>query len=291
MAVEMGFEAHFGLDASSTTSTEEYEFTALTQRTNRQILDAAGTRGTRSHVSERVKQGTLAPGYTVTLNPNSVELDSLLPRIFGGTESVDSFPLAETLPTFVTNIDNGDSRFHYAGCVVNRATFSAEQGRLLELTLDVEGTTLTKSATSFPSLTISTVAPYIFSEVVISVSSTNYSFKRWSLTIDNHLKVDRFYNSLTRASLTPMDRTITWEMDGPFGDNTALYALAAAGVACVATFTLGNRSVAFTSNKVTFPEELPVIPGRSDEITMPLRGVARKDGSTNELTCTNDSTG
>lgn len=294
MAAAMGFETKLGMITEVTPGTplaptEQYEVLVTDLRMNEELLDAAGLRGTRSHVSERVRQGTRAPGFSITLQPNSVELDALLPRILGGSESLDSFPLAETLPSFTTKIEVVQTRLVFAGCKVARARFVSSQGSPLNLELDVEAMDLTTEGTAFPALTINTVGPYIHSDLAATVSATTYRFREVALAIDNGLKVDRFLNSQTRLSLPEQDRVITWTLDGPYGDNSALYGLAVAGVAVVGTWTLSNRSLAFSSTKVQFPRIPPRISGR-DEIMLPLEGIARKDGSTNELTCTNDST-
>jgi hypothetical protein len=290
MSAAMPAQMHLGVDASSTTPTEEYEFELVGLRMAEELFEFAGLRGSRSHVSERVRQNTRAPGLSFRITPNSVELDAWLPRILGGAEATDVFPLAETLPTFTLNLDVVTKRLHFTGCKVNVGTFEAVAGGPLSLLLDVEALDVAVSATAFPSLTISTVAPYIFSDTAsgLVVNAQTLQFFRHLLRIDNQLDTGRFLNSQTRVSLPERDRIITWEWDGPYGDNEALSGLAAAGVASTATYTNGSRSVLFSSNKVAYPRELPQVNGR-EEIRLPLVGVARMDGSTRELIVTNDS--
>lgn len=291
MAAAMGYQVKFGCDPNSTTPTEQYEVTDLQLRMNEEIIDAAGLRGTRSHVSERVRQNTRAPGLTVTMQPNSVELDTWLPRILGGNENLDVFPLAETLPTFVVTVDVGPQRLNFTGCKVNRATFRSGSGQPLDLVLEIEALDVATSGSAFPNLSISTVGPYIFSDSdsQLKPAGNALQFREWELVIDNQLDVGRFLNSQTRVSLPERDRIITWSWNGPYGDNSALYGLAVGGVASTAKFVLGNRSLLFSSPKVSYPRELPQVSGR-EEILLPLVGIARKDGSNDELTVTNDST-
>lgn len=290
MAAAMGAQIKIGMDAGSTISSEQYEAVITGLDINEELLDAAGLRGSRSHASERVRQGTRAPRFSLTLQPNSVELDALLPRILGGAEAADAFPLAETLPSFVANLDLVQKRWHFTGCKVARARFYSAAGGPLNLDLEVEALEVAVSDTAFPSLSINTVGPYLHSDVVLSVGGSAYNFREVSLAIDNQLDTGRFFNSQTRISLPEQDRVVTWTFDGPFGDNSALYGLAVAGVAALATWTNGNRSLQCSSTKTQFPRRPPAVNGR-EEIMLPLEGVARKDGSTNELTCTNDSTG
>lgn len=302
MAASMASQAQLGMIAEVTagtpvTVTERYEFASESMSMNESLLDTSGILGTRSHMSERVRANIQRVSGSITLYPNSVELVNLLPRILGGAASGTSFPLADTLPPFTVNVDRVTARWVYGGCFVNRATFASRQGEPLTLTLEIEAMNeQTPSATVFPTLSISLVGPYIHSDAqsgstsALTISGTAYRFREWSLTIDNHLDTERFFNSVTRISIPAMDRTVTWTFAGPYGDNSALYGLASTGVACVATFTNGNYSIAFTSNKVAFPRLSPPAQGK-EEIFLSLVGQARSDGSTKELTTVNDSTG
>lgn len=291
MAARTGYECQVGMDASSATSTEQYEVLDLpTLNLAEELVDTSGLRGERSHASERVRQGIRSPSVRLRLAPNSVELDALLPRILGAAEVADVFGLADSLPTFVLNVDLGQKRWPFTGCKINRATFSGSAGQPLELELEIEALDVTPTDTAFPTLTISTVGHYMFHDLTATVGGTEYKFRSFKLTLDNVLETGRHLNSQTRVSLPEKDRIVTWELDGPYGDNVALYGLAVAGVACVATFVNGNRSVQFSSTKVQFPRQAPTGAG-FDEIFLPLTGIARKDGSTLELVVTNDSTG
>jgi len=295
MAAGMGTFAQFGVDASSVTSTEKYEFTSLTMTFNDQLFNAEGIRGSRSQHSERTRQNTNAPRFTVTMQPNSVELDAWLPRILGAAEAADAFALAETVPTFVSNIDAVTKRYHFTGCKVARAVFRATQGGPLELTLDVEALSVAESATTFPTLSVSTIGPYMFASDTasgLSVGGSAYQFFDVQIEIDNVLDTGRFLNSATRVSLPERDRRIIWTWDGPHGDNSALFGLTASGVASSATFTNGNRSVVFASTTVSYPREFPTINGR-EEVRLPLVGQARAHSGTNlnEFAVTNDSSG
>lgn len=290
MSAAMGALAQFGMAASGN-ATELYELVSGDIALQEELFNSAGITGSRSHPSERTRQNTRRVSGSITLNPNSVELDNLLPRILGGTESLDSFPLAETIPTFSCQVDRVTKVFSYSGCVVSRATFRASQGGPLELQLDIEGVDETVGAAgSFPSLSLSQIGPYIFSDAAITVGGSSYSFRDIEITIDNAVDTERFFNSQTRASIPARDRVVQWTLNGPYGDNSALYSLAVAGVACVATFTNGNRSLSFNSTKVQFPRLSPTLQGK-EEIFLPLVGIARRDNTTDEIQTTNDSTG
>src|SRR5688572_4980982 len=76
--------------------TEAYEFVSESLQKQAAILDTAGIRGTRSHVSERTRAGTYRVQGTINFHPTPAMLDLLLPRILGANEATDVFALAET---------------------------------------------------------------------------------------------------------------------------------------------------------------------------------------------------
>lgn len=295
MAASMMHQSKFGIVASGGdgAATTKYAFRNFQPKMEEDISEDDGILGVRGHAAERKVQNTRAPGFSLSLFPNSVELDVLLPYILGATESSDSFALAETLPDFDATFDLGSTaRWYFTNCKVDRAVFSSSQGQPLRLDLNVEALAFTTAGTAFPTLSISTVPHYIYSESsgALSVGGSAYRFREWSLDINNALVKDRFLNSQTRISLPEGDRIVTWNFNGPYGDNTALFGLAVLGVACTATFTKSARSLLFSSNKVTFPREFPRPDSDRGEIMLPLVGVAGRDGSTQELVTTNDST-
>jgi hypothetical protein len=289
MTAAMGWQVQIGMDPASVTPTEQYEGLITGLDVNEDLLDAAGLRGTRSRISERVVQNTRAPRIAFTMRPNSVELDLLLPRILGAAEVTDLFALAETLPSFTMNTDLGQQRWLWTGCKVSKATFSSSQGGPLNLELEIEALEVATTATAFPALSVSAVSPYIHSQLTASVGGTGYSYRDVKVAIDNMLDTGRFFNSQTRVSLQAKDRQVAWELNGPYGDNSGNYALPVAGIAVLATWVLGGRSLQFSSSAVQFPRKPPVVSGR-EEIMLPLTGIARKVGSTLELVTTNDST-
>ncbi len=292
MAAAMGAQAQLGMAASGA-ATEKYEYMEESVALTEEFLDQEGIIGTRSHMSERVVQNIRRVSGTVRMRPNSVELDALLPRILGTAEAADVFALAETTPTFDLTVDRVTKVFSYTSCVVARAVFRCSQGQPLELEMQIEGLDETVgNAGTFPALSVSTIGPYIFSECVMVINAQTLKWRDFTLTVDNMVDTERFFNSNTRQSIPARDRLITWSLNGPYGDNSAIYGSAAAqvysGVACTATFTKGARSLLFSSTKVAAPRRSPVAPTK-DEIMLSFDGVARKDGSTLELVTTNDS--
>ena len=98
---------------------------------------------------------------------------------------------------------------------------------------------------------------------------------------------------LRRAGIVEREAEGVWRVPGDLAERGRQYDAQrlGGGVAVVATFTntISSNTMVFTSTKVQFPRQTPTNQGRG-EIFLPLQGVARKDGSTAELTVTLDST-
>ena len=95
----------------------------------------------------------------------------------------------------------------------------------------------------------------------------------------------RLAAKLTPIRINETGRRCQWGLSTPYGDSTALYGLAVAGVAVSAVFSNGANTMTIASTKVQFPRQSPTNQGRG-EIYLPLQGVARKDGSTAEVVFT-----
>ncbi len=253
------------------------------------VLATGGIRGTRSHPVERTRAGTHTVGGNIQTNPGPADLDNLLPLITGGTkDGSNNFPLTELLEEFYVTADKIAHVATYAGCKINKATFKATQGGLLELDLDVQGKTETLGVVSgFSALVPSLTAPYTFYDCVLTIASVAYQFRHFEFDLDNHLKLDRYMNSTSRTDLPALDRTASVSLDLPFtSDTIGLYDLNDAAGSVVATFTNGANTFTITLPAVQFPTQPPNMPGR-EEITLPLKGTARKTGTTLEATLTN----
>lgn len=289
MAAAMGPQAKLGLGAANPV-TEAFEFLRDTVELEEVIIDASGIRGTRSVPKERSRSSQRMVKGQLVMNPTPVELANILPRILGAAAAGTTFALAETLPSFYMTSDRVTKVHTFSGCVVNKATFKGAVGAPLELTLDIMGVdeTLGNPGT-FPSLTLDiTSPPYILPDLALTIGGPAFTCDQFTLEIDNKLEV-RFGNSLTPTAINPTGREITLDTRVPFADAGSLYGTGSSGLAVNATFTNGGVSCLFAMAAVLFPKLSPVVDGRG-EIWLPIKGPARKSGSTNELIVTNDST-
>jgi hypothetical protein len=256
---------------------------------NEQFLDSAGGTGSRSRPSERVRRGIRAVQGQLVFQPSPLELDILLPWALGGSKSTNTIPLAETVPARWLRTRRDDVWHTYDNCKVDQITFSANEGSPLVVSMSFQGFDETASdAPTTPTALDIAGGPYVFHDCVLTVAGTEYAFRQFSLSVSNALEM-RHNNSITPTSIHATDRQVQVSLGLPYGEATALYGSALGGVAVVATFTNGSRSLVMTMPKVQAPKQGLEF-GTRAAMTLPWTGIARRDGSTAELTITNDST-
>lgn len=291
MAAAMGAIAQFGIGDTSTVDMK-LELVGGDIGLVEEFAESNGITGTRSHPYERVRANLRRVSGSVTLHPNSAQLDVLLPWILGGTESTNVFPVAEALSAKYVSVDRVTKVFTYSGVVVSRAVFRASQGTQLEVVLDLEGIDETVgNAGTFPSLTISTAAgPYLFSDCTgaISVGGSAYGFRSWELTVDNMVDGEQFYNNLVRQRIPAKDRVVSLRLEGPYGDLSGLYNTGVTGAAINTTFTNGSTSILFACVKAQFPRLSPQLNGKEEIMTV-FDAICRTSSTTKEIIVTNAS--
>lgn len=282
------------------TSSERYEFWRAGLRKEGSIIDSDGIRGTRSAAKENIRLGPYQVGGPITMNFSPGMLDLWLPRILGAAGSGTTYAVAETLPVFGCLIGyDSNETVEYKDCMVNRALFHAvaegpdSEPRLADLTLDIWGlTTDTENDTALPVVAVPTAAnfaPYIFSDVVMTVLAAAREVKEWWILVDNHLH-RRWVNSLTATRMCPRKRTVALRAVVPYDTaNLDLYDQAVAGAAGTFALTNGTISTSFAFANLVAPSEGAVIPGKT-ELDLQLQFIARSSSTTKEIVVTNDST-
>lgn len=294
----IGHQHKWGAGTTGVAVTEKYLLVAGDVVKRGTVLQAEGVEGTRSYRHENAVKDQYVVGGTVTLHPTPVDLVAWLPRILGAAASGTTFALAETVPEFRVTHHKVSKNYDYDGCKVNSATFRSSAGSpKLSLEMDIQGKTETQNTDAFPSIEISTLQPYVHSQLVLTLGGTAYTVEDIAININNFLQLDRFFNSTTRVDLLEGDREITMSCLFPFGtDEAALYDLAIAGVAGTAVWTNGAYSITFTFAKLQAPAETAPFAGRRGETKLRVNFNARAISTagaitTRELVVTNDSTG
>jgi hypothetical protein len=275
------------------TSSEAFEFISATLKETVERIDNEGLRGTRSRRGERVVPGLKRILGDIVMNPAPDELDRLLPRILGAAESTDVFAVAETLPEFFVMIDKVAKLQTYSNCRVARATFRGQAGQPVVLTLSVVGKSRTEGAAGgFPAVTYTTQEPYVFHQGVLTLHAAAREIEEFELTIDNVIE-PRFRNSQTATDVTPADRIVTLSCRCPYdATNADVYTNESGGTFASGTLVLTNgaRSLQFALNALKSIPETPEVPGRGQELMLPLNYRAHMTGTTREIVVTNDNT-
>jgi hypothetical protein len=278
-------------------------FTRSTLAAKHELIDdgSESMRGSRSHIEERVGTGLIDVSGSVFCNPTPDELDNWLPFALGTAESTDTFSVAEGGLERWFMFDNVAKGHTFNSCYCDKMIVSGTKGKPIQFEFRIIGTSPAESAAAtFPSLTFSTQRGYSFHEGVLTMQSTAHLFDRFVLIVDN--MVEREYNnSPTATDIVPKDRAVWLYTSTPYtSTETGLLTTPAAltgtwatfdpaGAASTLVFTNGNLSTTFTLGNLKLYPRTPSIPGKK-QIRLPIRGKAYKNGSTDEIEVTNDST-
>lgn len=279
---------------------------------HQEIVSTDGIRGTHMHPAERTRLGRIACAGPITFQPGKSDLDLLLPLITGTTKNgSDAFLnvsglLSESLLPFLCVVDRIAKVYTYAGsssttagCYVASAAFHIAEGEPMSLTLQVEGIQeYIGAAGTFPATTFNYQPPYMWSDFVLTIGGTVYQFRELTLTWTNHLKTDRYMNSIIRTDIPFLDRIVTFDVRLPnTSDQAALLAYPAQSATPVVSesFSLvgtqGSDSISFASSAFGIEPESPDLPGR-EETLLPIHGrlYAATGLTVPECTITNVST-
>lgn len=294
MAERVGvFNKLFLSAGASDASYTELEFLdGSTLGLQEQFADSNGMTGSRTRTADRTRRGIRQVVGTLNLQPTPLELDRLLPWALGGTkQGNNTIPLAETLPARWL-IAYRDGAYHvYDEVKVGAVTFQCSEGSLLSVTLSLVGRdeAATTAPTSPGAFDVAS-SPYVMHECALTVGGTAYPFRSYQLTVDNQLEV-RHNNSQTPTSIHPTGRQVTVGLGLPYGDASAVYGASEAGVAVLAAFTNGGRSLSLSTPRVQVPRT-PLPFGARNALNLDWMGTARGNGATpnSELLVTNDST-
>ena len=293
ICVEPGASPHT-FDANS----EPYRFWGCSVRRNGTIIDPNTIQGTRSHASEVTRAGPSLVRGQISMPISPLDLDRWLERAMGGTKSVNTIALADTLPSFgvLVKYYSGQT-IEYTDCKVDRMILQGnafQEGSSpepIQMTLEIVGLTAVVD-TSYPSLTLGTAAgnaPYTFCDLTTTQVSAARKIRSFSMVIDNHLEALWGNGSCTPIEILERDRFIGVTENVPyFADNEGLYAQSAAGTTGTLVFTNGSLSCTLTFGVLQAPIIGPSIQHKS-EVLLPVSYTARTVSTTKELVATNAS--
>jgi len=265
--------AKVGIDTANPT-TLGFEYVSADLRKRQRHAYSSGVRGTKSRQSTRARIAAEPVSGQIVLEPTATELDRLWPWVLGGNTAVGVTDVADTLTNaerFI-QIDKVTKVYTYAGCRAGRFTLNATSGGIIRVSIDVEAETETVgNAGSFPAITPPGENVFVCSDIVLTVNSIPITFGAITLTVDNVLDGNRFFNSVSRVEIPSLDRLVTLSVqNAPFDtDVQPLYDVAVAGFAGTLVMTGNGVTYTFAFGNLKVPAEGPSVPTRS-EITLPL---------------------
>lgn len=290
MGATVGFQGKLGIHANNPVEAS-FDFLSESLRKTGANISHAGIHGLRGEQSERIRQANFSVGGSISMQACPEELAALLPWGMGAVASGTTFALAESLPERYVTIDRSAKVFTYDGVKVNSLMFEASEGSPLGQTWDLVGKTETvANSGTFPSLTNTLTAPFMFHDAAVTIAGNTEAIKSFRLGINNNLVV-AYNNSQSASFIVAGERQVMLELTTPYSSSeTDLYELATAGVAVSIVLTNGNYSITFTIPKWQVPVQSPSIAGKGSEVGLSLAGICRRSSTTQELTITLDST-
>lgn len=293
MAATTGHQQRFGLGPQSGgVATREFFVNSNGIVNTRTQIQNQGTYGSRDFRAEPTVEGPYTVGGVVELNPRPDDLTFLMEYILGGAASGNNFAVAETLPEMTVEMYRTIETVKVDKAKINSATFSSRMGQELSLSMDIQGSQWATGIT-FANIasTLSTQAPFVHHQAVLTIDGTAYPVDDINLVIGNNLILDRFYNSQYRQDLPEGSRTVELSCTFPWTSNeSAIYTLATAGAAATLVYTSGGTSLTFTFGKLQTAVNAPPMGARGSEVKMPVSFVSRRTGSTPSIAATVDST-
>lgn len=276
--------ARLGVSAVGATTIDTWiGFTAFDPGCMTEQLDTGRdlNTGTRSHFADRSRDNQIRVAPNGRFKPTVAEWGALLEWIMGGTPTGSgtvTYPLAEREVIRSMQYDDTQTVWDLAGVAVDRATFSAQAGGELELSLDCCGTTYSDGG-SFAAIESAGGPPLIMSDLSVTIGATsNVKVQSFQLEIAHNLDKERYFNSQTNAGPVAIDRAVTLSLGIPYGLHAALRAAGAAagGVAVTCVFTFGGNSLTFSMPAVRVPDKAPAA-SVPQELIMPWAGQAMAD--------------
>lgn len=260
------------------------EFISESVVQNEGFLNSNGLRGTRSRASERNRGGNETVSGTINMEASRLLLDNILPGVLGATESTNVFDVDEDIPDMYLLMDKLSDIVLISEAKFGKLTLSGSQNQIVQVALDIEAETMT-GGQSWPSGPAPDVSnPYFFSDLGnVTLLSTARKIIDFSISIDNVLVADQFYNQLTRdETIQPSDRIVQVNLTVPAttANSDLMDRGAVEGAAVQLVFTNADEASSVLTidlGRVSFNASTPTINGKGQQV-IPLTGEAKAIG-------------
>lgn len=256
------------------------EFLSETITKTTEKVNSAGIRGTRTHCSERTRDGSTRVSGQITFECSRILMDNILPGVLGANESANVFAPAETIPDVYFLIDKRTDIVRINEAKLGRMTIEGSQGQTVRVTIDIEAESITVGQSwpsdNYPERSM----PYLFSDLGdVTIEGESREPAEFGVTVDNVLDGDTFLNSRTRdETITATDRIVTTYctlLAETANADLDTCAVAGAAVSYVLTHADEASSVlTIALGRVAWNDAIPTIDGKGTKL-LRLEGQAR----------------
>jgi hypothetical protein len=231
-----------------------------------EFIEDDSHRGTIWSPSEGVVYNRGMGSGSVVLRPRANDFSTLIPLLIGGTASSGVYEPGIICDFFRMMAFKSINTFDHQDCKTNSWTLSSSSGSpILQLEWNIESCKFASGA-SFPSnLDFSVMPPFVHSKSTIEIGGVEYKVDDVSITGNNNLGTDIFFNSQTRTDLSPGNQVFTFTHSSPFDteDDLALLDLGATSVTGSVLYTAGatnNLSLLIEFPALHAPVVTPITP-------------------------------
>ena len=293
-------------------SSERYSIIAETMGVKRGLQGRRRITGDLSQWNGAFRQTSYMVQGAIVIQASPKDIHAWMPRVLwnpaGTSGGASTYTVGDAADDYIFDIliDRENDIFRYtncrvARCVIRSETESGQQPQneeLLQMILYIVGQDETFDTAwpgTEPALTLSgAYTPYAHWEGVYTQNANVTKYSEFELDINNKL-VPLFYNSQTPSCFRSAGRSVTMKLRSPFLAGTLADSISMLNTAAEASLVLTHTGTAGLSTTFTLPGarsmyETPVARNKG-EIPLQLDlEAARLDGSTPEITITNDHT-
>ena len=245
------------------------EFVSCDIKETRDLVEDDGLRGSRTRQMERVAQGQIHIGGSITMQPTPSEMAVVLPLVMGAGSLI-----TDVMSDTTVVLDTGTQASTYTGRF-SKMTMSGQPGKKVTVKLDFVGKSSSFGAGGTSGTLDIANRPYMFSDSGgITINGGVYSIDKFEFVIDNKIE-PTYMQGQYPTDIEPTDRICTLGIQTRYTTEQALLTLAQAGPVIGSPlvgsigFTNGSNSMSFTWGAMVAKSETVTVPGRQ-HLRLPL---------------------
>jgi len=228
---------------------------------------------------------------SITMRPRADDFRALLPLLIGGTFSTNEIEPAIICNFFRIQADKSIAVFNHFDCKTNNWTISSSSGQpVLQLEWNIESCKFSRAnAGTFTSgLSLSVQQPFVHTASTVTIDGDVYKVDDVSITGNNNLVTDIFFNSPTRTDLAMGNQTFQFTHTSPFDKSAdlALLDLGASSVTGQVVYTAAGGLLTLTIDfpALHAPVPVPITPAGNTPVRYEgIQWTARTTGTGNSV--------